>query len=275
MKSVLVGVLKSEQDLKILLREKWYRIPLSFLPKREFTHIAFYEPALPKRRLAAKRVASRGGPRTDVGRGGKCIRYYARVAKREVKKRVELLPDERAHRRAHEPYLKCSFRAIKELAEPIRNIIPRRVSFGFTSLKTLRSAKDILQLYGVPPTEQLVERRLKQLGIPFTSQYHVACPSPPLVRRGAGSARQGGGVRRYRLDLAIFCKKGKLAIECDNQKAHGVKPQREKDLQKDAALRRLGWRVIRLAEADIVERLGDCVSRISAAARAQGGVRIY
>ncbi|TSC55339.1 MAG: hypothetical protein Greene041679_635, partial [Parcubacteria group bacterium Greene0416_79] len=44
-KTVLVGVLKSPRDLKILLEEKWYRIPVSFLPKRKFTHIAFYQPA--------------------------------------------------------------------------------------------------------------------------------------------------------------------------------------------------------------------------------------
>ena len=44
MKTVLVGVLKSKDDLKILLEEKWYRIPIAFLPKRRFTHIAFYQP---------------------------------------------------------------------------------------------------------------------------------------------------------------------------------------------------------------------------------------
>lgn len=244
--SVLVSVLKSPSDLRILLEEKWYRIPRAFLPKRKFTHVALYQ------------------PQTAFGRRGKCIRYYARVTKKEVKKRIDLLPNERAHPRAQDEYLKCSFRTVKELAKPIRNIIPRRVSFGFTTLNTLRSARDILQLYGVPPTEQLVLQRLKQLNIPFTSQYRV----------NATSHFSLSSLSHYRLDLAVFCRRGNIAVECDNRKAHASKTQRQKDRQKDSALCRLGWRVIRLTEADIVERLDGCISQIQTSIRAQGGVRV-
>jgi hypothetical protein len=112
MKSVLVGVLKSTHDLEILLRKKWYRIPLAFVPKRRFTHVAFYE------------------PKTGFGARGGRIRYYARVSRVTVQKRVELLPQERAHCRAQDDYLKCSFRKIEKLARPVRNSIPRRGFFG-------------------------------------------------------------------------------------------------------------------------------------------------
>ena len=53
---VLVGVLKNRADLRILLRERWYRVPALFTPKRQFTHVAFYQPA-------------------TFERGGKRIRY--------------------------------------------------------------------------------------------------------------------------------------------------------------------------------------------------------
>lgn len=222
----MVGVLKSRNDLRILLRERWYRIPVSFLPKRKFTRVAFYQPA-------------------TLGRNGKRIEYYARVAGKAVRKRIELLPDQPAHTRAHEDYLKISFENIEKLEKPIRNVIPRRVSFGFTDLKTLHSAKDILQLYGVPPTEQILERKLNQLGIKTSSQYTVSA-----------------GGKRYRLDLAVFCKNGNIAVECDNRKAHSSKIQKLKDKQKDANLKKLGWQVVRFGESDIVEHLERSVFRV-------------
>lgn len=238
-KEVFVAVLKSRRDLRILLRELWYRIPISFFPKRAFTHVAFYQ------------------PQTGFGKSGKCIRYYACIAKREVKKRIELLPRESGHLRAYEDYIKISFKNIEQLAKPIRNVVPRRVSFGFTSLKNLRSARDVLELYGVPPTEQILERRLSELGVKTLPQHTLSV-----------------GGKRYRLDLAIFCRDGNIAVECDNLKAHSSNVQKLKDEKKDAALRRRGWRVIRLSEDDILLRLDRSVTRISKMFRALGGTGI-
>ena len=232
---VLVGVLKNRADLRILLRERWYRVPALFTPKRQFTHVAFYQPA-------------------TFERGGKRIRYYARVAKREKMRRIDLLPKETGHPRALEEYVKLSFQTIDELTRPIKNVIPRRISFGFTTLRKLRSAKDILELYGVPKTEQLVARRLRQLGIKTASEYTVA---------------KGGG--RYRIDIAVFCKKGAVAVECDNKKAHSGKVQLAKDAAKDAFLETHGWRVIRLTEKDIVEHLDRCAQKVQKAVRGLGG----
>lgn len=236
---VLVAVLKSRNDARILLEEKWYRIPVSFVPKKRFTHVAFYQ------------------PQTGFGKSGKCIRYYARVAKREVKTRIELLPREPEHPRAGEDYVKISFRNIERLAKPIRNVIPRRVSFGFTDLQTLRSAGDILALYGVPPTEQVLEHRLNKLGIKTCSQHTLSA-----------------GGTRYRLDVAVFCKNGQVAIECDNRKAHSSAVQKQKDKQKDATLKRLGWCVIRLSESDIIEHLSRSATRIQMVVRSLGGQKL-
>ncbi|MSU56320.1 MAG: DUF559 domain-containing protein [Candidatus Taylorbacteria bacterium] len=266
--TVLVGVLRSREDLKILLEEKWYRIPVAFVPKKKFTHIAFYEPL------------------TGFGKRGKRIAYYARISKREVKKRIELLPGESAHPRAEQDYVKFSFRKVEKLSKPIRNVIPRRVSFGFTDLKILRSARDILQLYHVAPTEQIIERELHRLGVPVTPQYRLSLNSPFV--KGSTASSWGGisspsfkegdkrgsseNLKHYRLDLAVFCKDGNLAIECDNRKAHSSKIQKLKDKQKDLALKTLGWRVIRLTEADILGDLDVCISRIYKGVTLLGGV---
>ncbi len=224
-KTVLVGVLKSRRDLGILLKEKWYRIPVAFLPKRRFTHIAFYQPAV-------------------FGRNGKRIEYYGKISRRKTQRRMRLLP-EKDHPRAHDDYLKLEFREIRRTPKPIKNVVPRRIYFGFTTLENLFSARNILELYHVPPTEQIVGRALRRHGIRNKPEF-------PVTVKG----------RRFRLDFAIEGGKKPIAIECDNYRAHANKLQKEKDRIKDNYLRRAGWRVIRLEEKDIIENLDACVARI-------------
>src|SRR3989338_7041011 len=202
--SVLVGVLKNKNDLRILLRDYWYRIPAVFMPKRQFKYLAFYQPAI-------------------FGRNGKRILYYACVVKREIVKRIALLPKETKHPRAHDDSIKITFQRIKELSRPIKNIIPRRISFGFTTLKKLLSAKDILELYGVPKTEQIMEKRLKRLGIKLNTEHSISMVRPPHHKKEG---------KRYRIDIAVFCRDGQIAIECDNRKAHSSKAQTAKDKKK-------------------------------------------
>ena len=159
---------------------------------------------------------------------------------------MELLPAETAHPRAREPYLKITFSEITKLPRAIRNIIPRRICFGFTDLPTLRSARDILELYGVPAIEQIVQKRLARLGTRTVAELPVAVNG-----------------KRFRIDLAIVSPTRKIAIECDNTKAHGIRSQILKDKIKDDLLRRAGWHVIRLKEKDIIENLDACVSWIA------------
>ena len=232
---VLVGVLKSKNDRKILLQKHWYRIPIAFLPKRKFKYIAFYQPVL-------------------FGKRGKRIEYYGRITKTEKIKRIDLLPAERLHPRANDDYMKFKFSKIEKLARPIKNIIPRRVSFGFTSLSKLSASRSILELYDVPAIEQIVQKGLDRLGIKTQKEYTIS---------------RGG--RRYRLDLVVFCSQGSIAIECDNYKAHSGKQQVKKDETKDAFLGQLGWCVIRLPEKDIIERLDYCLNRVEKLFQKLGG----
>ena len=233
-KTVLVCILKHKRDRRILLQERWYRIPVAYLPRRKFTHLAFYQPI-------------------EFGRFGKRIQYYARVLKGGIVKRIDLLPKEKNHPRAYEDYVRIEVAWVKKLAHPIKNIIPRRVSFGFTSLRSLLKAGDILELYGIPPTEQIIERGLQRLGIKTEKEFTIS--------------KDG---KRYRLDLAVFCRKGRIAIECDNLKAHSG-AQVGKDKIKDAFLRRHGWHVIRLKEPDITERLDYCLGLVAKVVERLGG----
>jgi very-short-patch-repair endonuclease len=235
-KIVLVGVLKDKRDLNILLTENRYRIPVAYAPRRRFNYLAFYQPAL-------------------FGRQGKCIRYYARILNYQTTKRNDLLPEELNHPRAHDYYFWILVSKIKKLSRPIRNIIPRRISFGFTTLNRLLKSKNILQLYNVAPTEQIIEDGLSRTGIKAIAQYYVL-----------------SGKKRYCLDFAVFCQQWSIAIECDNKKAHSNLRQREKDKIKNTFLRRHGWIVIRLPEHDIVSDLEGCIVRIKKGVRKLGGL---
>ncbi len=228
-KTVLVAVLKDRRDRELLLKEKWYRIPVAYLPKRRFQYIAFYQPL-------------------GLGPNGKKIEYYAKPAKVSRAKRAELLPSEPNHPRSQDNYARYEFENIEKLARPVRNVIPRRVSFGFTTLEKLKTAGDILELYGVTPTEQIIQKYLARLGI-------SARPQLPITIKG----------RRFRIDLAIVSLKHKLAVECDNTKAHAGKAQLAKDKTKDKYLRSAGWKVIRLSEEAILKDPEACVLRIQKA----------
>ncbi|MBI4434715.1 hypothetical protein HY635_02770 [Candidatus Uhrbacteria bacterium] len=231
---VLVGVLKSWRDLELLRVERWYRIPAAYAPSRRYTHLAFYQPAA-------------------FGRQGKRIRYYARVLERQTVRRNRLLPEEAQHPRAREPYVRVRIGKLHALHHPIRNIVPRRVTFGFTTLDRLRSARDMLQLYHVTPIEQMMEDGLRRAGIHAIAQRVVV-----------------SGTRRCRLDFAVPCRRGAIAIECDNRASHRSPSQRARDKHKDAFLRRLGWTIVRLPEHAIVSDLAGCIARVRAATQKLG-----
>ena len=224
---VLVAVLKSRRDLRILREERWYRIPERYAPKRKFWYLAFYQPAV-------------------FGREGKRIRYYAQVLSRSTVSRIELLPRERMHPRAHEGYVRLTIGALRYLPRPIRNTAPRRISFCFTTLKRLVHSKTILELYNVARTEEILQRALRRAGIAAVPQYYV----------------RAGKNKRYYLDFAVFAGSKAIAIECDNIKAHSWARQRERDRIKDAFLRRRGWSMFRFTERDIVSDVEACMARI-------------
>lgn len=232
---VLVGVLKSPRDLGLLRREHWYRVPGAHAPTRPYAYLAFYQPAV-------------------FGKQGKCIRYYARVLAQRIVPRNRLLPNEPTHPRAHAPYYRIRVGKLQTLRHPIRNIIPRRVTFGFTTLHRLRTAHDVLQLYEVTPIEQMVEDGLRRAGIHAIPQQVVT----------------DGKRRRYRLDFAVPCARGSIAIECDNVASHRSPKHRAWDRRKDAFLQQRGWTVIRLLEHDISTNLPACIARIRTRARELG-----
>lgn len=189
------------------------------------------------------------------GREGKAIRYYAPVKKISVTTRRKLLPEERNHPRAGDRYYRLELGVVKKTPQRIENRSRRRICFGFTTLRKLLKAAEISHLFGISPIEEIMRRSLRRKRI---AALHECCV---MHRRRC----------RYRLDFAIFCKKGKIAVECDSEKWHLQKIQKMRDRQRDRWLKNRGWTVLHFLGMDIREDLGGCVKSIRRAMRALGG----
>jgi len=238
--SVLVGVLKDRRDLSLLIQRRLYRIPASSAPKRPFKYLAFYQPAA-------------------FGSEGNRLLFYARICKRHTARRVDLLPEEPHHPRANAEYEVFHLGPIRRLRKPVLNCSangsPRRVSFGFTSLARLKRARHILSLFGVAHIERRVAEALRKAGIPAAAEFPVS----------------DGKRTRCRLDFAIQCRKGKIALECDGIDDHLRRRQRQRDRIRDSFLKRHGWRVLRLREDQILADLPGCLRRVQRATARLGG----
>lgn len=237
-KTALIAILKAPRDLGIAARDHWYRIPLKKAPKHSFTHIAFYQPACFK--PEGKRIAS-----------------YAEVAGCEVARRVDFFPGEPDHPAAGQLYLKYSLGPLFRLPRAILNTSGTRVCFGYVPLSRLRRAAELLGVFNVVPVENLMCAALKAAGLPFRREHVV-------LRRGRV---------KYRLDFALFCKRGKLDIECDGCRFHSPPGQRAKDAARDNWLKRRGWTTLRFGEHEVLNGAKVCVKEIKTAIKLSGGLR--
>ncbi|MEK6647233.1 MAG: DUF559 domain-containing protein [Candidatus Firestonebacteria bacterium] len=224
---VLVGVLNRHKDFEIAKNLHWYRIPVKKCPKKSVDYIAFYQTSC-------------------FGKNGKFIKYYAKVLKINKIKRIKLLPDERKHPRRQKLYYKFSISNLKLLPQIILNRTRRRVSFTYTTLNQLFNSKEISEVFDTPALEEILCLELKRFKIPFKREYCIYKNRKLL----------------YRLDIAIFCSNGKIAIECDNEKWHFLRKQKIKDIKRDKYLKKIGWKVLRFTGSEIINNLAKCIQQI-------------
>ena len=83
----------------------------------------------------------------------------------------------------------------------------------------------------------------------------------------------GEGKERYYLDFAIFCKNGKINVECNGDFWHSQKSQIYKDNQRDNYLTSKGWSVLRFGSREINKSLEICSGLINKMANRKGGIR--
>ena len=224
---VLVGVIKRHKDFKIAKNLHWYRIPVKKCPKKSVNYIAFYQTSC-------------------FGKNGKSIRYYAKVLKISKLRRIKLLPDEKKHPRKQELYYKFYLSHLKLLPQIILNKTRRRVSFAYTTLNQLFDSKEISEVFDIPALEEMICQELERFKIPFKQEYCIYKNRKIL----------------YRLDIAIFCSNGKIAVECDSEKWHFLRKQKIKDRKRDKYLKKMGWKVLRFTGNEITSSPAKCVEQI-------------
>ena len=147
------------------------------------------------------------------------------------------------------------------LRPPKKKIGQRRISCGFTIHARLRNSKDSLEIYDVIPIEEISGGKLKDGGIQAMPQCVVSVKINSRTKP-----------KRFRLDFAVYCQNGKIAIECDNKKAHSSPAQKNKDKQKDALLKKDGWKVLRIREKEVLENVEVPIRRVKKIIQKLGGL---
>jgi very-short-patch-repair endonuclease len=234
---VLVGVVNRRKDLGIALNRHWYRIPIKYAPKRKAKFLALYQTRIFRKE-------------------GKSINYYAPIQHFSLTSRRELLPEEKSHSRVNQAYYKLHLGPLRQLSQKIRNKSRRRINFGFTTLPKLFKSREISQLFDIKPLEEIMRKLLQRKKIKAIDEY--------LLTENEN--------RRYRLDFALFCRKGKIDLECDNEKWHSLPSQKIKDRKRDLYLKRHGWTILRFEGNRIVNNPNYCIEVLNKAVRKLGGL---
>ncbi len=232
---VLVVVMNSPRDFAIARDQGWYRIPLKRAPKQiAADFLAFYQTsAFPDERWA--------------------IRYYAPIQGYRLATRVQLLPQEAAHPRANDLYYKIEIGPLHLLPRPIPSVRLRRIAFISTTLKQLFNAREINDLWPSPPSAEQLWQALKASGIEAEREYEV--------REGRAS---------YALDFALFCLRGKLAIECLDKPEEVPYPLAQ---EWAGILEAKGWSLLRLTQQQL-QNPAQCVHMIQERVMAYGGLNL-
>jgi len=234
---VLIGVVKRKEDLEHLRKDRWYRIPAHLSFRQSPRYLAVY-------------------PTARCGSGGGGISFYSAIQEITRTRRIDLLPEEASHPRAKEWYWRLQLGPPRELPHPIENRLRRRITFAYTRLPELIKAREVGELFGIPPLEEIMRKSLLKAGITPTPQFCVMRQKRCL----------------YRIDFAIFCQKGKIALECDHSRWHQRPERKKKDSERDNWLKRNGWKVIHLTEDHIINNLIEAIELIDNQIEILGGL---
>ena len=236
-KLVLVGVVNRKKDLEMAFKEHWYRIPLKHLPKRKAKYLAIYQTRV-------------------FEKEGKAINYYASIKGSSFHQRRELLPDEKNHPRSEDYYQKLNLGSLRATPYRIENRYGRRIGFAFITLERLLGSKEISELLNIVPIEEIMRQALENYRIKASGGYSI----------------MENKRLRYRLDFAIFCKKGKINIECDDLRWHSQPKQRQKDKKRDRWLKKRGWIIFRFSTEEIKNNTAKCIKILKQAIQNLGGI---
>ncbi|HUI29816.1 MAG TPA: DUF559 domain-containing protein [Candidatus Acidoferrales bacterium] len=239
---VLVSILNNEDDLEILRKNLWYRIPVSsakkWLSKRWPPELmAFYQTSI-------------------FGKEKYSIRYYGKVKEIREARRCELFPNEADNPKTARLYYKIVLSSLEQLEKPIRSNRGRRLIFIPTTFKKFQKATEINDLFDESKLEDRLWAGFKKMKIAAERQMFVR----PVGKFCA-------------LDFALYCEEGKMDVETDGDYWHANPERAAADNFRDNSLKTAGWDVLRFNGRQINDHLYDyCIPTISSNIRKLGGV---
>jgi hypothetical protein len=172
---VLVAYVPRPADFALIQQEGWYRVPQQHMPKGLYAeYFAFY-------------FGRHFGPEKYA------IHYFATQEGYELVTRLDLLPDQPDHPRAHDFYYKVQLGPLEKLARPIVSLRWRRVTFIHTTWDRFQDAQEINDLFveGGEYVDRLYAT-LKERGIRSERNYQL---------------KEGGAV--YEIPMTVFCRNGR------------------------------------------------------------------
>jgi very-short-patch-repair endonuclease len=233
----LVAIINRNKDWQTLLDRHWYRVPVRTAPERleRARYIAWYQTS-------------------TFGEEKWAVNWYARVERVTALKRVDLLPEEPGHPRAREAYFRVDVGDVLRLPHPVPSRRWRRIVFIPTTLERLFLAREVNDLFDSSPIEDRFYFALREAGLAPERQF--------LVRdKGPGQM----------LDLALFCRDGRVGVECDGESYHSGRDKAEQDRRKDNSVNAAGWHLLRFSGSEIQRRTGECVATVKRTVRRLGG----
>ena len=239
---VLVAIMNKRLDFETALKEHWYRIPVKSQKK-------WLKDRWPPQWLAFYMTKIFEAEEHS-------IRYYARVLDLRLKYRSQLFPNEPRDEKSTKRYYQLILEPLRQLPRPIYSRRRRRIIFILTTWQKFMNAREINDLYDDSPLEDLLWAELKRLKIPAERQQFETI-----------------GDRKYFLDFAIYCAKGKVYIETDGDMWHSNPEQAAKDYPRDNDLVAAGWKPLRFNTKQIREDMAEyCVPKIIKTVNGLGGV---
>lgn len=213
---VLVSVINDPEDLLRVQTQHWYRIPLAHAPSRiGADFLAFYQTGAfpPDERWA--------------------IRWLAPVRGYHLATRLELIPDEPDHPRAHERYHQVMLGDLALLPHPVPSQRLRRITFIRTTLGRLLEAREINDLWIRTPAQERLWQALQEAGLAdqVEHEYRLVDDLP------------------YTADFAVFSESERVALlVVDSQK--DLDDCIRERVGLDYSLARGGWRAIFVDASD-------------------------
>lgn len=215
--TVLVALMPEVKDWALLIKENWYRIPQETAPpiiqKGEAKYIAFYHTAKFKEDLKWKVV------------------YYAEIKRIVTATRRELFPEESPyHPKAHRRYYKVEFDKLLPLPKPIVSRRGHRILFvPTTEEKFFNEDSNFNKVFKNSYLEKRMMDIMADMNIVFEREFCIHVDDK----------------RKYHLDFAIFCKKGKIDVECDGDTYHTGYDNVYYDKTRNNELESIQWKVLR------------------------------